>query len=105
MGFTAEFTAYSADPDRNQTVRGKDASRIVGVHTKASGMAAGAGELVELEAIDNRIVIILRKVIVIFDKNDYHSLALLTQLETVVSGKRAAFVLVGFGLSFFIWNK
>jgi len=37
-------------------------------------MPAGTGQPVKLEAIYDRIVIILRKLVVIFDRNEYHSL-------------------------------
>lgn len=38
-------------------------------------MPTGAGQPVELEAVNDRIIIILRNLIVIFDRNGYHSLA------------------------------
>ena len=85
VGSAACFTPDTADPDVYDTVRSVDTPVIVSVDGEAAGLTTGTFELVELEVIDDRIVIILRKVIAIFYGNDYHSLVVWTQPETVVT--------------------
>ena len=59
MGSSACFTPDPADPDVYDTVRSVDSPVIVSVDEEAAGLITGTFELVELEVIDNRIVIIL----------------------------------------------
>jgi hypothetical protein len=67
-------TADTADPERTGTIRKKDAPRIVSMDSQTGRMSAGTFQLVKLEAVNDGIVIILRKPIVIFDRNEYHGL-------------------------------
>ena len=55
-------------------VRAQDSSFIVAMNRQAGGMTTGAVQLLELERVNDRIVKILRKLIVIFDRNEYHGL-------------------------------
>ncbi len=63
-----------ADSQREGPFRKENASFIVRMDRKTGGMAAGAGQMVKLEAVNERIVRNLRKMVVIFDRNEYHSL-------------------------------
>ena len=59
---------------RMYTIRQKDASRIVSVDGQTGRMPTGTFQLVKLDVINDRIVIILRKLVVITDRNEYHGL-------------------------------
>ena len=74
MRSSAHRTPDTADPEIMGTIRKKDAPFIVGVDGQTGRMAAGACEPVEREAIYDGIVIILRKLIVITDRYEYHGL-------------------------------
>ena len=74
MRSSALGTADTADPERTDTVRKKDAPRIVSMDSQAGRMSAGTFQPVKLEAVNDGIVIILRKLIVISDRNEYHGL-------------------------------
>lgn len=67
-------TPDTTDPKRTDTIRKKDAPCIVSVDGQTGGMPAGASQPVEREIVYDGIVIILRKLIVITDRNEYHSL-------------------------------
>ena len=67
-------TADTADPERTGTIRKKDAPRIVSVDGQTGRMPTGTFQLVKLDVINDRIVIILRKLVVITDRNEYHGL-------------------------------
>ena len=47
-------------------------------------MAAGTGQLMELETVNDRIIIILRNMVEIFDGIGYHSLAYMPGNRCVV---------------------
>ena len=64
----------TADPQRDGPIRLENASFIVGMNRKTGGASAGTGKPVELETINDGIVIILRKLIVITDRYEYHGL-------------------------------
>ena len=64
----------TADPQRDGPIRLENASFIVRMNRKTGGASAGTGKPVELETIDDGIVIILRKLIVITDRYEYHGL-------------------------------
>jgi len=59
MRSSALGTADTADPERVDTVREKDAPRIVSMDSQAGRVSAGACQTMELEAVNNGIVIIL----------------------------------------------
>ena len=67
-------TPDTADPERMDTIRKKDAPCIVSMDRQTGRMTAGTFQLVKLEAVNNGIVKILRKLIEISDRNEYHSL-------------------------------
>ena len=66
-------------------------------------MATGTGQAVELETVNDGIVIILRNLIVIFDRNGYHSLARILRLKYTVVRQQVA--LRGLGLLSFYAAK
>ena len=74
MRSSALGTADTADPKRIDAIRKKDAPRVVSVDGQTGRMSAGTFQPVKLEAVNDGIVIILRKLIVIFDRNEYHGL-------------------------------
>ena len=55
-------------------------------------MATGAGQAVELETVNDGIVIILRNLIVIFDRNGYHSLARILHMKYADVRQQVAFL-------------
>ena len=59
MRSSALGTADTADPERTDTVRKKDAPRIVSMDSQAGRMSAGTFQPVKLEAVNDGIVIIL----------------------------------------------
>ena len=75
MGLAAFGAFNPANPEKMFSVREDDPPRVVTVDRKAGRMPAGASQLMKLEAVNNGFVIILRKLIVIFDRNEYHCLA------------------------------
>ena len=75
MGLAAFGAFNPANPEKMFSVREDDPPRVVTVDRKAGRMPAGASQLMKLEAVNNGFVIILRKLILIFDRNEYHCLA------------------------------
>lgn len=55
-------------------------------------MATGTGQAMELETVNDGIVIILRNLIVIFDRNGYHSLARILRSEYADVRQQVAFL-------------
>ena len=74
MRSSALGTPDTADPKETGTIRKEDAPFIVNVDGQTGRMPAGACQPVEREAVYDGIVISLRKLIVITDRNEYHSL-------------------------------
>ena len=74
MSPAALRTFDPADSQGKDRIRKEDRTAIVGMERKAGRMPAGAFQPVHLEGMNDRIVIILRKLIVITDRNGYHSL-------------------------------
>ena len=52
-------TADTADPERMDTIRKKDAPSVVSMDRQTGRMSAGTFQLVKLEAVNDGIVIIL----------------------------------------------
>ena len=67
-------TSYTADAKWVDTIRKEDAPIIVSVDGQTGRMPTGTFQLVKLDVINDRIVIILRKLVVITDRNEYHGL-------------------------------
>ena len=73
VGSSADRTLYPTDQDFDFAIVGTDPAGIISVFCKAPRMTTGTDEPVELEGLNHPIIEILRKLIVIFDKNRYHS--------------------------------
>ena len=94
MRSSALGTPDTADPKETGTIRKEDAPFIVNVDGQTGRMPAGACQPVEREAVYDGIVIILRKLIVITDRNEYHSLvrhSLMTVTELFQGGSAVLF--------------
>ena len=74
VGAAALGTLYPADPEGMDAVWTEDSSFIIAMNRQAGGMPTRTVKLLELEGINGRIVKILRKLIEIFDRNEYHGL-------------------------------
>lgn len=74
MGSAAFRAANPADPQRDGSLWEENPPLIVSVDRKTGGVPAGACKLVELEIVYDGIVVILRKLVVITDRNEYHGL-------------------------------
>ena len=64
----------TTDPKPYFPLRKKHSPSVIRMKGQAGRTATGAGKLVELEAVNDRIVIILRKPVVIIDRYEYHSI-------------------------------
>ena len=74
VGFPAFRASNTADTEILDSLRNKYPALVIRVDRQAAGMTAGACQLMELKGVYERYVIILRKPIVIFDRNKYHGL-------------------------------
>lgn len=63
-----------ADPNGASAFGKEDAAFVIGMKHKAGGVSAGARKLMKREVVNHGIVIILRKMIVILDRYEYHGL-------------------------------
>lgn len=76
MGLAAYGALHTADTKPKGSLGGADRAIVVTVYGQTSGVTAGACKLVQLDAVYNRIIKILRKSIAILDENRYHNLVL-----------------------------
>ncbi len=67
MGFTTLSTFNTTDNKQERSVSRFDFALIVTMNNKTSRVTTGASELMELDAINTRIVKTLRQRIVFFD--------------------------------------
>ena len=74
MGLSAFRAPDPADPEELRSFREKDAPLVISVDGQTGGVPAGTRKAVKLEAVYNGIIIILRKLVVITDRNEYHGL-------------------------------
>ena len=73
VGSSTDRTLYPTDQDFDLVIIGTNPAGIIRVFCKTPRMATGTDEAVKLEGVNHRIIEILRKLIVFFDKNRYHS--------------------------------
>ena len=72
---SAAFRAFKpADPEEPCSLREEDSPIVISMDGETARVSTGTLKLVELEAIYDGIVIILRKLVVITDRNEYHGL-------------------------------
>ena len=74
MGPAAFRAPDPADPEELCSIRKKDAPLVISMNGKTCRVPAGARKAVKGEVVYDGIVIILRKLIVITDRNEYHGL-------------------------------
>lgn len=74
MSSAALRASDTADTQSDGAKRKLNASLIVTMNGQTGRMTAGTGDLVKLDAINDRIIKGLRNMLAIMDKNGYHSI-------------------------------